>query len=141
MWPSRSGAAPGWRRGLLGEWQRLPVVIWILGRISSAAYNITLERSGTFAREPQLAYVVWGARSLAAPLVQIALVIVVLSAVRFILRLAILVPALDRHWQRIRAAGRAVADRLSLEDPIVLAQALTTMGLIALAITSWRFYG
>ena len=118
----------------------VPVVIWILGRISSAAYNITLERSGTFAREPQLAYIVWGTRSLAAPLVQIALVIVALSAVRFILRLAILVPSLDRQWQRVRTAGRAVAERLSLEDPIVLAQALTTMGLIALAITSWRFY-
>jgi hypothetical protein len=125
---------------VFGSVAAVPVALWLLGRINSAAFNITLERSGTFAREPQLAYVVWGVRSLAAPLVQIALVIVALSALRFILRLAILVPALHRQWQRIRSAGQAVADRLSLEDPIVLAQALTTMGLIALAVVSWSFY-
>ncbi len=118
----------------------LPIVLWILGRINSAAYNNTLERSGAFAHEPQLDYLIWGARSLAAPLVQIALVIVAVSAVRFALRVLSLVPSVQRALRRVADAGRTLADSLSLGDPIVLAQALTATGLLALAVTAWRFH-
>jgi protein kinase-like protein len=134
--PSRARRAARVLAALAG----IPVFLWILGRLNSAAFNITLERSGAFAHEPQLAYITWGVRSLAAPLVQIALVIAALSALRFMLRVAALVPALHRPGRRIGAACRALAGGLSLEDPIVLAQGLTTMGLIALALTVWRFH-
>ena len=44
-----------------------PVILWALGRLSTAAFNNTLGRSGSFATEPALQHVVWGARSLVAP--------------------------------------------------------------------------
>jgi hypothetical protein len=117
----------------------LPVAIWMLGRLSSAGYNTTLGRSGPFAEEPFLDYFTWGVRSIVAPCVYAALAVSAAWAVRFVVGIiALWAPA----GRRIASLGRridVVASRLSLRDPIVLAQALTGLGLLALALVAWRF--
>ena len=95
-----------------------PVALWCLGRITSAAFNTTLERTGPFAWEPAQAYVVWGARSVVAPCVYAALAIAffVDGAVR---RAAAVVVGTGGGRARAgpsAASGRSPA-KLSLDDP------------------------
>ena len=48
-----------------------------------------------------------------------------------------------RRWgarlERVRRRFRAIAERLGLDDPIVLAQGLATIGVVTLVLVTWRF--
>jgi serine/threonine protein kinase len=116
-----------------------PIILWALGRLSSAAFNNTLGRAASFAAEPPLQYVVWGAKSLVAPFGYAAIAIVTVWTALFVMRLLILSPALAQLIGRADARRRALSARLSLADPIVLAQGLTTLGAAAIAAIAWRF--
>ena len=116
-----------------------PVALWCLGRITSAAYNATLERSGSFAWEPAQAYVVWGARSVVAPCVYAALAIAFLWTAPFVVRLLSLSAPVAGALERVRRRFRGIAGKLGLDDPIVLAQGLATVGVAALCLITLRF--
>jgi hypothetical protein len=131
--------ALGWLRKAVTAFFGLFLTIWLLGILSSAAYNITLERPAAFAVEPRLAHFVWGIKSLVAPLVLAALALIATWSGRFVLRIAALWPPLDQWLTQVQRRSRAVADRLSLNDPSVLAQALTTCGILAILLIVWRF--
>jgi hypothetical protein len=117
----------------------IPVALWCLGRVTSAAYNTTLERTGSFASEPAQAYVVWGFRSLVAPSVQSALAIAFLGTLLFVARLLSLARPLAHAFNGMRKRYRALASALSLDDPRVVAQGLATAGVLALCLVYWRF--
>jgi hypothetical protein len=119
----------------------LPVLLWALGRISSAGYNNTLERSGAFAAERVVDDLVWGARSLVAPLVYGGLASISVWALRFAVRVLALWPPAGRLIAGIARYGRTMGERLAFHDPVVLAQALATLGLVGLALVAWRFNG
>jgi hypothetical protein len=116
------------------------VTLWVLGALSSAAFNISLARSGPFAAEGALAYLVWGMRSLAAPLALAAFAVVALWAARFVLRLTELWAPIATRVKKIQRRFVDAADRVGLNDPSVLAQALTACGIGALALFVWRFH-
>ena len=110
----------------------LPVLVWALGRISSVGFNNTLERTGAFAAE-RPSTISRGARDrLVAPPVYGGLAILFLGR-RVSPRAAGPVGAGRPPPRRRRRARRGVAERLALHDPIVLAQALAALGLVALA--------
>ena len=85
----------------------IPAAVWCLGRVTSAAYNLTLERTGSFASEPALAYLVWGFRSLVAPSVQAALAIAGLGTLLFVARLLSLARPLARAFNNVAENGPA----------------------------------
>jgi hypothetical protein len=119
----------------------VPVLLWALGRISSAGFNNTLERSGAFAAERPIDDLAWGARSLVAPLVYGGLATVGLWALRFAVRVVALWAPAGRKIAGIARYARTIAERLAVHDPVVLAQALATVGLVGLALVAWRFNG
>ena len=117
-----------------------PIVLWTLGRVSSAAFNTTLGLTGAFAAEPLLQPLVWGTKSLVAPCVYAALAIVIVWAAGFVFRLLAIIPSIARVIDAAHERWRRVAARLSLDDPIVLAQGLATLGTAAIAMVTWRFF-
>ena len=119
----------------------VPVLVWALGRISSAGFNNTLERAGAFAAERPMDDLAWGARSLVAPLVYAGLASILVWALRFAVRVLALWAPAGRRFARLGRAARTVAERLAVHDPIVLAQTLGTLGLVGLALVAWRFNG
>jgi serine/threonine-protein kinase len=124
---------------IVGAVAAAPVVLWGLGRITSAAYNATLERTGPFAWEPAQAYVVWGARSVVAPCVYAALAIAFVWTAAFVLRLLSLSAPGAGTIERVQRRFRTISGTLGLDDPIVLAQGLATIGVAALCLVTLRF--
>ena len=118
-----------------------PIVLWTLGRVSSAAFNTTLGLTGAFASEPLVQPMIWGINSLVAPCVYAGLAVTAVWAARFVLGLLALSPRVARPVDAIRRRWRATALRLNLDDPVVLAQALAVLGAIAIALVAWRFNG
>jgi Protein kinase domain len=119
----------------------VPVLLWALGRISSAGFNNTLERSGAFATERAVDDFVWGARSLVAPLVYGGLASILVWTLRFAVRVLALWAPAGRRIEGIAQHARTIAERMAFHDPVVLAQALATLGLLGLALVAWRFNG
>jgi hypothetical protein len=105
----------------------------------SAAYNTTLERRGAFAWEPAQTYIALGVSSVVAPCVYAALAIAVLWTAPFVVRLVSLSGPVGAALDRVRGRLRVMAAKLSLDDPIVLAQGLATLGVAALVLVTWRF--
>ncbi|OFW17292.1 MAG: hypothetical protein A3F69_03790 [Acidobacteria bacterium RIFCSPLOWO2_12_FULL_66_10] len=115
------------------------VGVGLLGLVNSAAFNVTLERSDAFAQEPRYAYLVWGIRSVIAPAVYIAAVIIVVWASRFLVRLLRLIRPIDRPLRGSLTSLEAFASTIGLNDPTVLAQALAMAGVLALGVIGWRY--
>jgi hypothetical protein len=61
------------------------------------------------------------------------------AAFKFLLRVLTLFPSAGKLLVRERARFTALAARLRLDDPVVLAQALATIGIVAIALVFWRF--
>jgi predicted Ser/Thr protein kinase len=118
----------------------IPVIIWGFGWLSSVAFNATLGRFGAFAAEPIQAHLVHGVRSLVGPATYAALAITAWWTGRFVLRLLALVPLVARTMDAIAVRWSALARRLALHDPIVLSQALATLGGFAVVAVVVSFY-
>jgi hypothetical protein len=131
-----SGRRIAWRVAVIAL---VPAFVWTVGKISSAGYNNTLERAGAFASERPVDDFIWGAKSLVAPFVYASLAILVVWAARFAIRIVALWAPAERRFAFLNRQARTAAERLALADPIVLAQGLASLGLVALAIVSWRF--
>jgi predicted Ser/Thr protein kinase len=116
-----------------------PLIMWFLGRLGSAAFNITLGRFDAFAAEPWQVHFVLGGRSVVAPLVYATLAMIALWVVRFLLRVLALTSPVARTLDTVTGRWNALAARLNLNEPIVLAQALVTAGAIAITVVVLRF--
>jgi serine/threonine protein kinase len=139
----RSKAAPSLKRRVL--WgcalvASLPLVFWALGRVMSEAYNITLERTGAFAWDPVQVHMDLGRRSIVAPIVYATLATASLWLARFSLRVIELSDHAHRKFRGAAIRLRTISHRLALDEPVVLAQGLSTLGLLALALVFWRFH-
>jgi serine/threonine protein kinase len=119
-----------------------PLALVSLGFMTSRTFNITLARTGpfsAFADDSLVDYFYWGLRSVVAPLVYVIAATVLVAAVRFLLRLLELSAPFERLLARVRACAAVASARLHLDDPVVLAQALATLGIIAIALVFWWF--
>ena len=113
--------------------------MWLLGRLGSAAFNNTLGRFDAFAAEPWQVHLVLGARSVVAPLVYATLAMIALWAMSFLLKVLALTSPVARTLDTVTGRWNALAARLNLNEPIVLAQALVTAGAIAITAVVFRF--
>ena len=116
-----------------------PLVMWFLGRLGSAAFNITLGRFDAFAAEPWQVHLVLGARSVVAPLVYATLAIITVWVIGFLVKVLALTSPVARTLDTVTGRWNAFAAKLNLNEPIVLAQALVTVGALAIAAVVLRF--
>ena len=136
--PPRRGALRPVRQAAIAA-AAVPVALWSLGRLSSAAFNATFGRFDAFAAEPIQTHLVVGVRSLVAPAVYAGLVLIVLWAAPFLLKLLALISPMARTMDTVTGRWNALTARLGLNEPIALAQALSTLGACAVAGVYWKF--
>jgi hypothetical protein len=135
-------AAATWRsRVLLGLVAIASAVIvpTLLGFIITSTFNQTFGRSGGFGDEGPLDWFLWGAKSLLSPFVYMTAVATVLLAAGFLLRVLRLFGPVDRAMRGVGGLLRTIETRLGLDDPVVLAQALATFGVVAVVLVLWAF--
>ena len=119
-----------------------PPALVSLGFLTSRTFNMTFTRTGpfaTFANETAADYFSWGLRSIVAPMIYVVAALTAVAAFKFLLRVLTLFPSAGKLLVRERARFTALAARLRLDDPVVLAQALATIGIVAIALVFWRF--
>jgi predicted Ser/Thr protein kinase len=119
-----------------------PPALISLGFLNSVAYNITLARTGPFAafgRESVVDYFYWGLRSVVAPIFYVIVTMLAVAAVKFTIRLLMLSPAVSRFIGRLRVSIAVITTKLNLDDPVVLAQALATLGIVMVGLIVWWF--
>jgi hypothetical protein len=117
-----------------------PIVLLCLGLINSAAFNVTMQRVSPFNSEPPQAYMVWGLRSLVAPLFYITATVLVAMTIRFAIRVLSLFNPIGRLVASGRARLKSLISTVGFDDPIVLAQAVATLGVIAFSVVMWRYW-
>ena len=120
-----------------------PPALISLGFLNSTTFNITLSRTGPFAafgHDTTVDYLIWGIRSAVPPMAYILMAAILVTAVKFLLRLAlVLFPAVNAAVTRVRANVATIATRFGMDDPVVMAQALATLGIVAIALAIWWF--
>ncbi len=121
----------------------LPIVagltVGLFGFLTTAAYNLNLGRGAPFDQESPAVWLEMGLRSVLSPIVYMGLALLVVSSLTFagrVLRVA-------QPIERLVASGARrlgpLSARLGLDDPRVFSQAVTSLGIIVLAIIAWRF--
>jgi Protein kinase domain len=114
--------------------------VWLLGILTSLAFNQTLGRTQGFANESPLDWLVWGARSLLGPVSLVGPLLIIwvvggfLSAV-----LSRLVPPIGRAVSVARDWAHRAAARMGLSDRTSRAQFLLVIEIVALAGVLLRF--
>jgi serine/threonine protein kinase len=117
----------------------VPAVLWLFGRLTSIAFNAEMGRYGAFAEEPAWEYLVLGARSLVGPAFYVAVAATAWWSASFWLRVLALAGPVARSVDSVTTRWSTAAARLKLNDPIVMAQALTALGVVAVAAVFWFF--
>ncbi len=115
------------------------VGVWGLGWISSAAFNNTMGRTAAFGAEPLLAHLMWGARSLVAPVVYAAVALIGAWTVEFTGRVLRRTPGLTKVVEELTTRTGRAAAALAFDDAATLAQGLATVGAVSLGLAAWRF--
>lgn len=113
------------------------VGVWMLGFVTSLAFNVTLGRGGPFAREPWTAYWIWGARALIAPAFSVAVAAVGSGVLWTVFRFstgltARLVGGASHSPRRNRVAARRW-HLPTVEETVVVLE------LLLLLVLCWRF--
>jgi protein kinase-like protein len=116
-----------------------PAVLWSFGRLTSAAFNLELGRIGAFASESPMEYLVLGARSLVGPAFYAAVAATAWWSATFLFRVMSLMQPVARSVDSVTTRWSTAAARLKLNDPVVMAQALTAVGAIAVVAVFWTF--
>src|SRR5262249_30488256 len=115
----------------------IPTALGAVGFIATTGFNLTFGRTGAFAEEPFYMYFVWGQRALSPSILMMIFAGVVFIAGRFAFRVAELASPIQRFMTRMRARGRDVASRLSLDRAAGLAQASVALALVTLMTMLW----
>ena len=122
------GQVPG-RDGAFSRWPIVAALLaatagfWILGLLTSLAFNVTLGRVGRFADEGFFSYWLWGVRALVGPAVFMVITAYMAAAAA----------AIVRRLLRGRRTPRV------LLDPRVRAKALLVAQVVLFAALCWRF--
>jgi len=119
-----------------------PPALVSLGFLNSTTFNITLSRTGPFAafgRETTWDYFVWGIRSVVPMLAYVLMATIVTGGARFAFRLMLVHPGFSAAVTRLRARLWTAVTRVGMDDPVVMAQALATLGIVAIALVIWWF--
>jgi hypothetical protein len=112
------------------------VALGAVGVLSTRGFNVTFGRVGPYARfgaEPWTSVFSWGVLAIFPSLLLMTFTAVIVIGVRFIIRVLELIGPIGRLAARIRARGRQAALTLGLDQPGMLAQALTGLGVLGIA--------
>jgi predicted Ser/Thr protein kinase len=115
----------------------VPIVLAGVGLAATTGFNITFSLQGPFASESWRTTLLWGLKAVGPSLVFMLLTAVVILAIRFVIRVAMLLPSVSRLADRLAAQASKLNTQINLEDPAVLAQALAALGLLAVATMAW----
>jgi Protein kinase domain len=137
------------RRELVARWATrvavaVPVAIvalWIIGFITSVQFNFVFGRDGQFARfgaESWASRIRWGALALIPVALVMTLAAVGVTTVRFFGGLLVLIEPVGRRARRLRAGAQGAVRAAGLDASPKLAQALTALGIVTLALFAWR---
>jgi hypothetical protein len=143
--PDRDRASQRIRRAATRAAVGLPLAllgIGAIGFITTIGFNNTFGRTGGLARfgaEPWTASFTWGVLALFPTLFVMTLMAIAVLAVRFALHLLELIGPIGRAGQRARERCRRVAATLGLDRPMLLAQALAGLGVVAMAWLLWVY--
>ncbi len=117
-------------------------VCWVLGFLTTMEFNAVLGRTGAFASEGPLAYPVWGARALIAPVIWMSIMLLLVNIVALIARLfGRIVPPIRRGTSAAIELLRTHATRSSLNTPTAWVQTLLLAGVVALIVVTVTFRG
>ena len=127
-------------------WWQIPAValaaalgIWILGAVTSIAFNHTLGRTD-YSGESIFDYWPWGYMALVAPTVKVTIVVLLWTLVRAVVKVLTHAarPAAEIS-ESIRSTRHAVAARLGLDDGETAANALLAVQILAVGVFCWYF--
>ena len=118
----------------------VPVALGCLGYLTALAFNDTFGRLPPFDTDTPVDWVVLGFRAVVPTALWMGIMTVTWQAVRFLVRLLRLAPPVERALAAAQTRSARLASRLGLDDPVVLAQAIATIGFITLAAVVWRFW-
>jgi tRNA A-37 threonylcarbamoyl transferase component Bud32 len=124
---------------LLGACVAVVALVVLLGFVSSTAFNLTMGRPAEYAGESGMDWLIWGVRALIAPAVYILLAAAALRVLAPLWRALKALAPVGRGVRALRAwLARSPLGR-HLTDPVVLAQALFAVGLLALGAVCWHY--
>jgi hypothetical protein len=115
------------------------VGVGLLGLMMTAVFNLTTGRNPPFDQESPGRWMELGLRSLVAPVVYIAAMLAAVWAARFGVRLLRLSRPFAAGLSMAGDRLRALTSRLTLDDPVVFAQAVSTLGVLGLLVIIWQF--
>ena len=110
-----------------------------LGQLIISVFNLTAGRTAPFGAEPLSKVIELGLRSLVTPALYITAMLIVFWVLRFTVRILRLSRRIDRWLILAGTRLRRLASGLDLTDPTVFAQAVATLGAIALVGIVWQF--
>ena len=113
--------------------------IVFLGFLTTAAFNLNVGRSAPFDNESPMVWLEMGLRSLLSPILYISIALLVASAVGFAVRVVSVFQPVGRALSEMDARVKRFGRRINFDDPTVFAQAVASLGVIALALIIWRF--
>jgi serine/threonine protein kinase len=131
------------RRWLARAAIALPTAVLGLGAIgfvATAGFNNTFGRTADFARfgtEPLSSYFRWGLLAIVPSLVVMTLAVLSFIAGRFLFGALELIGPIGRIGRRVRMTWSAVALKIGLDDPNMLAQALCCIGILFIGAMFW----
>jgi hypothetical protein len=118
----------------------VPLCIVALGFAETAAFNLSLGRTAPFDAEPWTAWIESGVRSLVLPVLFQIVIVIALMAARFGVRMLTLSKGIDHLLSTGLTRTRHLSSRLGLDDPIVLAQGVATLGFVTMTAVVVRFF-
>jgi len=113
--------------------------IWILGLLTSLAFDLTLGRLGGFSHESALGWWVWGLRSLVAPAFYVVFALGLVRGVGLIWRLLSWLRPVRAVSAWVAGLVRVGARRTHLDSPAAAGQALVVLQIIVLIVFCWGF--
>jgi hypothetical protein len=131
-----------WRRALRGAapWV-LPAiaVVWALGELSTAVFNLTVGRDHEFRAEIWYSSLDYGRKALLAPVLYVSATIALWWAAGFVVRLVRFLPVCDRVLGALERWIGAIAARLKLDEAKSLGQAATAVAVAVIGGLVWAF--
>jgi len=112
----------------------------LLGFIETAAFNSTLGRTAPFDRESPAIAIEMGFRGLVVPAVWSVVFFIAYATLRFVIRVMSLSPGVEHLLTTSVMRTTRFSERLGLDDPSVMSQAVAGVGVLLMALLFWRYW-